>query len=207
MLASPCLQNSPDASLEFKTPRPGQSEFAAKAHVSAEEATLSFVEASTFKANLAKQLISVYEPLELWYLRSSIEKAHQLDEPDMFNKPFLSSSLDDTFFILKKVLLRLVTTSSLQSHKRMCTEISIIMERDFSEVLRKRMDTVWSTITATTQAARSKEEAAARQSFIVSGSPSRSEKCVLTPSLHSTDIRQRSGHGGRLRRASRRRGH
>jgi len=166
-LANTRLQNSPDASLEFKTPRPGQSEFAATTHVTAEEATLSFVEASTFKTNLSKQLISIYEPLELWYLRSSVEKAHQLDEADLFNKPLLSSSLDDTFFILKKVLLRLVTTSALQTHKRMCTEISIIMERDFSEVLRKRMDSVWTTIAATTQAARAKEEATARQGFII----------------------------------------
>lgn len=86
----------------------------------------------------------------------------------MYNKPYLSSSLDDTFFILKKVLQRLVATSSCATHKRMCTEIRGIMEKDFGEILKKRMDGVWSGISSTAQASRQKEEAQARQSFIVS---------------------------------------
>ena len=133
-----------------------------------EQPHLHIVEDSTFQANLLRQLQSVYEPLELWYLRSSVEKAHILDEADFSNKPYLSSSLDDTFFILKKVLSRLITTSSLQTHKRMCAEITIIMERDFCDVLRKGMDAVWSTVTSSTQAVRIKEENQARQNFVVS---------------------------------------
>lgn len=132
------------------------------------EAELPLIEHSPFRANLQRELLTVYEPLELWYLRSSIEKAHQLDEPDLYNKPYLSSSLDDAFFILKKVLQRVVATSSCATHKRMCTEIRSIMEKDFGDILKKRMDAVWSGITSTALTARQKEEAQARQSFIVS---------------------------------------
>jgi hypothetical protein len=131
------------------------------------EASLDIVEKSTFRANLHKQLHTVYEPLEIWYLRSSIEKAHTLDEPDFFSKPYLSSSLDDSFFILKKVLQRLVSTSSLNTHVRMCKEIKTIMERDYSDILRRRMEGVWSGISSSATAARNKEEATARQNFIV----------------------------------------
>lgn len=134
----------------------------------AREAELPLIEQSSFRANLHRELLTVYEPLELWYLRSSVEKAHQLDEADLYNKPYLSSSLDDTFFILKKVLQRVIATSSCATHKRMCSEIKSIMEKDFGDILKKRMDTVWSGITSTAQSARQKEEAQARQSFTVS---------------------------------------
>ena len=169
LLASPQMNGSPDATLNTRTPTVGQKELLPAAQLSEEdEASLQIIEASIFQVNLHRQLASVYEPLELWYLRSSIEKAHNLDEPDFASKPYLSSSLDDTFFILKKVLHRLVATSSLQTHRRMCTEIKTIMERDFSDVMRRRMDAVWSAITSSAQATRQKEESQARQNFVVS---------------------------------------
>jgi hypothetical protein len=166
MLPSPQIQDSPQ--FDFRSPHP-ESDTSLKppAGVGPQEATLDIVEQSSFRASLDRQLHTVFEPLELWYLRSSLEKAHQLDEPDMYSRPFLSSSLDDAFFILKKVLLRLVTCASLTTHRRMCSEVRTVMDRDFGDILRRRMDSVWSGITSTAQAARAKEEDKARQGFIV----------------------------------------
>lgn len=170
LLASPQISGSPDPGLNFQTPNAGSSELVPSQlnDSRANRAELPIMERSSFRANLHRELLTVYEPLELWYLRSSVEKAHQLDEADLYNKPYISSSLDDTFFILKKVLQRLVATSSCSTHKRMCAEIKSIMEKDFGDILKKRMDNVWNGITSTAQSARQKEEAQARQSFIVS---------------------------------------
>lgn len=145
------------------------------------ESSLSIVEDSTFKASLQKQLEEGYEPLEIWYLRSSIERAHTLDEPDFLSRPYLSSSLDDTFFILKKVLLRLVTSASIQTHLKMCSQIRDVMDRDFGDILRKRMDAVWTGLTGIAANARAKEEDKARASFIVSNSNGPIETLPLTP--------------------------
>lgn len=125
------------------------------------------MEQSSFKHALHHQLATIYEPLEIWYLRSSIEKAHVLDEPDLYNKPLLSSIVDDTFFILKKVLHRQTSLASLPTVKRMCLEVRNVMERDFSDVIKKRMDAVWAFVQSSTQATRAKEEESARQSFVI----------------------------------------
>jgi hypothetical protein len=169
LLESPPM-GSPESNLNLQTHNLGNGSLlpGASSGQHANEASLALIEQSSFRANLQRELLTVYEPLELWYLRSSIEKAHQLDEPDLYNKPYLSSSLDDAFFILKKVLQRLVATSSVATHKRMCNEIRTIMEKDFGDILKKKMDGVWAGITSTALTSRHKEEAQARQSFAVS---------------------------------------
>lgn len=169
LLASPQLGDSPTGEPSLQIPNSGRTGLMSD-HPSdsrANESDLPLIEQSSFRSNLQRELLTVYEPLELWYLRSSVEKAHQLDEADLYNKPYLSSSLDDTFFILKKVLQRLIATSSCSTHKRMCNEIKSIMEKDFGDILKRRMDNVWTSITSIAQSARQKEEAQARQSFIV----------------------------------------
>lgn len=81
--------------------------------------------------------------MEHWYLRISIEKAHFLDEPDLTAQPIVSSVLDDTFFLLKKIVGRVVGTGNVQVLVNMSKIIRLIMERDFAQVLRKRMDSVF----------------------------------------------------------------
>ncbi|ORY88716.1 COG4 transport protein-domain-containing protein [Leucosporidium creatinivorum] len=70
-----------------------------------EDDSLPIVEHSALGNTIAKHLKSAYAPMEIWYLRSSVEKAHQMDELDPLSTPSLSSSLDDTFYILKKIPL------------------------------------------------------------------------------------------------------
>ena len=192
LIASPNLGESPDATFSA----PGAAGLFASHPAEKAEATLSIVEESTFRQSLQKQLETAYEPLEVWYLRSSIERAHTLDEPDLSNKPYLSSSLDDTFFILKKVLLRLVTCANIQTHVKACAQTRDVMDRDFGEILRKRMDAVWASLTGIAANTRAKEEDRARTNFIVSCVVRKVSCCPAN--CHHAGLRERPGDGSRL---------
>ncbi|GAA5891294.1 hypothetical protein JCM6882_004648 [Rhodosporidiobolus microsporus] len=104
------------------------------------EATLTIVEESQLGKAISKQLKEVYIPLELWYLRSAIERAHQMDEPDFTATPFLSSSLDDIFFIFKKTLQRLVSTARVDNLIATNKELRAVLDRDVAEIWRARME-------------------------------------------------------------------
>ncbi|GJN87255.1 hypothetical protein Rhopal_000203-T1 [Rhodotorula paludigena] len=115
------------------TPRPGDA-------VPADEADLAVVEDSDLGKAIAKQLKEAYMPLELWYLRTAIERAHQMDEPDFSSTPYLSSSLDDIFYIVKKTLQRVVSTAQLDNLVAMNKELRTVLERDVAEVWRTRIE-------------------------------------------------------------------
>ncbi|ORY33702.1 COG4 transport protein-domain-containing protein [Naematelia encephala] len=85
-----------------------------------------------------------YEPLELFYLRTSIEKAHRLDSPDTSSKPHISSILDDTFYLLKLVIRRVLSAGNLPTLRSMRLKVSDVVERDYIGVIRKKMDGVYS---------------------------------------------------------------
>jgi len=123
-----------------------------------DEADLSLVEESELGQLLTEQLLAVYRPLEGWYLRSSIEKAHQVDELDTLSQPSLSSSLDDTFYILKKTLYRLVSTGSIQTVVGLGKEVRMMVERDVAEVWRARMEGAFKDVNAGGGVGRAREE-------------------------------------------------
>ncbi|GAA6059731.1 hypothetical protein JCM10212_000259 [Sporobolomyces blumeae] len=104
------------------------------------EADLDLVERSELGRAIEKQLNEVYAPLETWYLRSAVERAHQLDEPDLASSPILSSSLDDIFYILKKTLYRLLSTGSVSVVSTFSIELRTILDRDVADVWRSRME-------------------------------------------------------------------
>ncbi|GAA5938237.1 Golgi transport complex subunit COG4 [Sporobolomyces koalae] len=105
------------------------------------EAELELVENSQLGKAIARQLKEVYIPLELWYLRSAIERAHQVDELELLTTPTLSSSLDDIFYILKKTLYRLISTGSVSTVVSLCRELRTVLDTDVAEVWRSRMET------------------------------------------------------------------
>lgn len=142
---TPGYDESLDLSADIRTGSILQSEEvkSLKTNGVSEEVTLEVVEDSAFKATLQTQLRLAYTPLEQWYLRISIEKAHQLDEPDVTAQPAVSSILDDAFFLLKKVLGRVISTGNVSVLAEMCSNIRIIMERDFAQVLKRRMEGVF----------------------------------------------------------------
>ncbi|KAI5479668.1 hypothetical protein MNV49_003178 [Pseudohyphozyma bogoriensis] len=123
-----------------------------------EEEDLPMVEQSALAKTLNEHLQGVYEPMEIWYLRSSVEKAHQMDELDLQSQPSLSSSLDDVFYILKKTLYRLLSTSSITTMVRLTKEVRAIVERDVAEVWRGKMDGAFKDVGAVTGGGRAREE-------------------------------------------------
>ncbi|GAA6054222.1 hypothetical protein JCM3770_001399 [Rhodotorula araucariae] len=117
----------------------------------ADEVDLAVVEESKLGKALAKQLKEAYVPLELWYLRTAIERAHQMDEADFSSTPFFSSSLDDTFYIIKKTLHRAVGTANVSNLVAMSKELRVVLERDVAEVWRARIEGAFKDLAANAQ--------------------------------------------------------
>lgn len=63
-----------------------------------------------------------------------------MDEPDFSSTPYLSSSLDDIFYIVKKTLQRVVSTAQLDNLVAMNKELRTVLERDVAEVWRTRIE-------------------------------------------------------------------
>lgn len=81
-----------------------------------------------------------------------------MDELDHLSQPTLSSSLDDTFYILKKTLYRLLSTSSIDTLVAMAKEVRQIMERDVADVWRAKMDGAFKDVAAGGGVGRAREE-------------------------------------------------
>lgn len=108
------------------------------------------LEKTELSRNLAELLGRMYLPLEMWYLRINIEKAHSTDEMDFSASPYLSSALDDTFYITKKVILRSMGAGSLECFKSSLIKIQEILERDFGQVMKKRLESLVANLTTGT---------------------------------------------------------
>lgn len=88
-------------------------------------------------------LRTYYLPLEEWYLRTAVEKAHKLDQADSSSKPYLSSILDDTFYLVKIVLSRALSSGSMDTLARMRQRVAQVLERDYIDVLSRKMEAVY----------------------------------------------------------------
>lgn len=102
--------------------------------------SLALVESSAFKDALQGDLRTYYEPLELWYFRIAVEKAHSLDEPDLSSRPTTSSVLDDVFFMLKKIIGRAISIANSDLLESLSKKLRVVLERDVAGVLRRRME-------------------------------------------------------------------
>jgi hypothetical protein len=131
--------------------------------------SLATVDTSDGQRAIENMLRRYYEPMEEWYLRTSIEKvwylllpvtfsgppsltgvlprtntqAHKLDIPDLSSRPYISSMVDDTFYLLKLVLSRLLSAGALSTHADMRQSLTLIIERDYVGVLQKKMEAVY----------------------------------------------------------------
>lgn len=103
--------------------------------------TIAIIEKSAFQTTL-KTHLKTYATMEGFYFRCALEKVHQLDTPDLTSRPVNTSALDDTFFIFKKVLGRLLATADTQAISATCTALRTCFERDWAQIFRKRMDLV-----------------------------------------------------------------
>ncbi|GAA96628.1 hypothetical protein E5Q_03298 [Mixia osmundae IAM 14324] len=104
------------------------------------DALIDLIEKSAFNEQLSLHLGQVYVPFETWYFRTSVEKAHTLDEADLGSQPVLSSSLDDTFYILKKVIGRALSMGSATALAAIAKSMRNILDNDFAEILARRTE-------------------------------------------------------------------
>lgn len=135
-----------------------------------DDVDLDVVEQSGSQRAIENMLRTYYEPLELWYLRSSVEKAHRLDMPDTSTKPHLSSILDDTFYLIKVVLNRVLSSGSMSALKAMREKISTVLEKDYAAVLSKKMERVYAQPAIYDRAEKERREKNQKETYIVSTS-------------------------------------
>lgn len=115
----------------------------AAARAKAPEVDESILTGSLSQRAMENLLRTYYQPLEEWYLRTAVEKAHKLDQADAAGKPYLSSILDDTFYLVKIVLTRALSCGSLETLSRMRARVASVLERDYVDVLSRKMEAVY----------------------------------------------------------------
>lgn len=117
-------------------------------------------------------------------------KAHRLDSPETTNRPHISSILDDTFYLLKLVISRVLSCGSITTLRSMRTRIFDVMENDYNGMIRRKMEGVYSQ--QTTQEKDRGKERDMRSAFVVSF------RLYARLSLIPSDILERPGRVRRL---------
>jgi len=88
-------------------------------------------------------LTTYYLPLELWYTRTIIDKAHRLSQQDISQSHATTTTPDDVFYILKIVLARMISTGSTSALKRTTELLRDVIDRDFTGIIKKKLDDVY----------------------------------------------------------------
>ncbi|KAF5376567.1 hypothetical protein D9757_008273 [Collybiopsis confluens] len=115
-----------------------------------------------------EMMVEYYIPFEGWYVKAVIDKAHRLSQLDTTQLATTTTTPDDVFYILKIVLIRLVSTGSLTAVEQMTEHLCQILEKDYAGVLKKKMDDVYRSVGSTGQTVRGeKADRENRLSFAV----------------------------------------
>ncbi|KAI0710461.1 COG4-domain-containing protein [Cerioporus squamosus] len=112
-------------------------------------------------------LSTYYTPMEVWYARTVIDKAHRLSTYDLSQLPVSTTTPDDAFYILKTVLSRMLTTASVATVQRTSERLRDVMDKDYARVIKHKLDNVYRGGTAGPGARGEKIERENRQSFII----------------------------------------
>ncbi|KAK0537604.1 Golgi transport complex subunit 4 [Tilletia horrida] len=133
---------------------------------------------------MEKLLRKVYVPMELWFLRISIEKAHRLDGPDPASAPLSTPLPDDVFYVVRAVLARILSTcpsstafpsSTVKSQAREVpvtgVEIVVVtlkaveqmLVEDYLGVIQRRLQGVWIAASGMMSVDGPRKEAASRE--------------------------------------------
>ncbi|KAL1947473.1 hypothetical protein VTO73DRAFT_14434 [Trametes versicolor] len=125
------------------------------------------VEDSQACKTIENMLTTYYTPLEVWYTRCAIEKAHRLSTHDLSQTPITTTTPDDAFYILKSVLSRMLSTASAATVERTSNQLRDVMDKDYSRVIKQKLDNVYKGGSAGPGARGEKAERENRQSFII----------------------------------------
>jgi uncharacterized protein YerC len=121
------------------------------------------VQTSQLGSRINSLLESVYVPLESYFLRCSIEKAHRMDTTDVSSRPLMSSLLDDIFYLVRMVVARSISTASMDVLSSMCRNVRYIVDEDFVQALVRKMDGVWKASSPSMAVEGPRKDAASRE--------------------------------------------
>ncbi|KAF8061445.1 COG4 transport protein-domain-containing protein [Lyophyllum atratum] len=88
-------------------------------------------------------IMTYYVPLEIWYTRTSIDKAHRLSSTDISQSPPTTTTPDDVFYILKIVISRLLSTGAPQAVESTFEHLRGVMEQDYIGIIKKKLEDVY----------------------------------------------------------------
>ncbi|KAI9056846.1 COG4-domain-containing protein [Trametes sanguinea] len=125
------------------------------------------IEESQSRKIIEDMLATYYIPLEVWYARSVIEKAHRLSTQDLSQTPITTTTPDDAFYILKIVLSRMLSTASIATVQRTSEQLRDVMDKDYARIIRQKLDNVYKGGAAPPGVRGEKAERENRQSFII----------------------------------------
>ncbi|KAJ8590363.1 COG4-domain-containing protein [Rhizopogon salebrosus TDB-379] len=126
------------------------------------------VESSRSHQEFDELLTTCYIPMETWYTRTIIDKAHRLSTPDLSQSPITTTTPDDVFYILKTVYSRLLSTGSLKHIERMTDLLKDVMDHDYAGAIKRKLDDVYRSAGNTSGGGRGeKSERECRSSFLI----------------------------------------
>ncbi|KAJ9474790.1 Conserved oligomeric Golgi complex subunit 4 [Pseudozyma hubeiensis] len=125
--------------------------------------TIDHAATSKLGQEVLESMNSIYTPMETWYLRNSLEKAFRIDQPDTTSRPYTSSILDDAFYVIRTVLARILSTSSLPTLDEMTRAVKTAIEQDYIEVIVRKMETLWRSISGSMTVDGPRKDAASRE--------------------------------------------
>lgn len=124
---------------------------------------LSVIKKSQLGVRMDELMQNVYIPLESWFLRCSIEKAHRIDTPDLTARPLITPLLDDVFYLVRLVLARAVSTSNLDVLSTMSRNVRYIIDEDFIQAIVRSLDLVSRTNSGSMVVEGPRKDAASRE--------------------------------------------
>ncbi|KDR81347.1 hypothetical protein GALMADRAFT_239193 [Galerina marginata CBS 339.88] len=99
---------------------------------------------TTASHTLFEHLITTYYiPMEIWYTRTIIDKAHRLSTPDLSQSPVITTAPDDVFYILKSITTRLLSTGSFSAIERTLHLLREVVDRDYTGIIKRKLDDVY----------------------------------------------------------------
>ncbi|KAH9951407.1 COG4-domain-containing protein [Amylocystis lapponica] len=128
---------------------------------------LQVIEACASRQLFEDMLETYYIPLEVWYARTIINKAHRLSNADLSQSPAVTTTPDDAFYILKVVLMRMLSCGSSTIIQRTSELLRDVMDREYIAVIKKKLDDVYRTAGAVGGPKGEKAERDNRQAFII----------------------------------------
>ncbi|KAF8124019.1 COG4 transport protein-domain-containing protein [Boletus edulis] len=125
---------------------------------------VALLDATASQREFEDLLSTCYIPMEIWYIRTIIDKALHLSSPDFSQTPATTTTPDDAFYILKTVYTRLLSTGSLDILERTTDLLKDVLDHDFAGGIKKKLDDVYRVGTGVRT---EKSEKESRTSFLV----------------------------------------